>query len=73
MAETEAHKEKMLKLIMEKNAQIKEMEARLEKLVKEKDQSVTMIVIPLQVVPITGVSTKIVATKTKLPSSILVV
>ena len=36
MAETEGHKEEMLKLIMEQNAQIKEMEADLEKLIKEK-------------------------------------
>jgi hypothetical protein len=48
MAETEGHKEEMLKLIMEQNAQIKEMEAELEKLVKEKEQSVPMTVIPLQ-------------------------
>jgi hypothetical protein len=38
------------------------MEAELEKLVKEKEQRVPMIVIPLQEVPITGVSTT-----TKLP------
>jgi hypothetical protein len=38
MAETEGEKEEMLKLIMEQNAQIKEMEAELERLVKEKEQ-----------------------------------
>jgi hypothetical protein len=38
MAETEGEKEEMLKLIMEHNAQIKEMEAELERLVKEKEQ-----------------------------------
>jgi hypothetical protein len=48
MAETEGHKEEMLKLIMEQNAQIKEMEAELDKLVKEKEQSVPMTVIPLK-------------------------
>jgi glucosamine 6-phosphate synthetase-like amidotransferase/phosphosugar isomerase protein len=57
MAETEGHKEKMLKLIMEQNAQIKEMEAKLEKLVKEKEKSVPMAVIPLNAVPLIGVST----------------
>jgi hypothetical protein len=56
MAETEGHKEEMLKLIMEQNAQIKEMEAELEKLIKEKEQSVPMAVIPLNAVPLTGVS-----------------
>jgi hypothetical protein len=57
MAETEGQKEEMLKLIMEQNAQIKEMEAELDKLVKEKEQNVPMEVIPLNAVPITGVST----------------
>jgi hypothetical protein len=40
MAETEGHKEEMLKLIMEKNDHIKEMEAEIDNLVKEKEQSV---------------------------------
>jgi hypothetical protein len=35
----------MLKLIMEQNAQLKEMEAELESLVKEKEQSNPMEVI----------------------------
>ena len=46
----------MLKLIMEKNAQIKEMEAELDKMVKEKDHNVPMVVIPLNSFPITGFS-----------------
>jgi hypothetical protein len=53
MEETEVHKEEMIKLIMEQNAQIKEMEVELEKLVKEKEQSVPMTLIPLQAIPIT--------------------
>jgi predicted YcjX-like family ATPase len=57
MAETKGHKEDMLNLIMEKNAHIKEMEAVLENLVKEKEQSVPMEFIPLNVVPLTEVST----------------
>jgi hypothetical protein len=47
----------MLKLIMEQNAQLKEMEAELERLLKEKEQSKPMEVIPLSVVPLTGVIT----------------
>jgi hypothetical protein len=47
----------MLKLIMEKNAQLKEMEAEIEKIVKEKEQSKPMEVIPLSVAPLSGVST----------------
>jgi hypothetical protein len=62
MAETKGHKEEMLKLIMEKNAQIKEMEVELEKLFKQKDKNVPMVVIPLNAVPITGISTATEAT-----------
>jgi hypothetical protein len=36
MDESEGHKEEMINMIMEKNAQIKEMEVELDKLVKEK-------------------------------------
>jgi DNA-binding transcriptional MerR regulator len=38
--ETEGEKDEMLKLIMEQNAQLKEMEAELEKLVKEKEHQI---------------------------------
>ena len=53
MAETKGQKEEMLKLIMEKNVQIKEMEVELEKLVKEKEQNGPMDVIPLNAFPLT--------------------
>jgi len=69
MVESEGHEEEILKLIMEQNAQIKEMEAELEKLVKEKEQSVQMVVIPLDVVPLIGVSTVATTTTTKIPSA----
>ena len=61
IAETEGEKDEMLKLIMEQNAQLKEMEEELERLVKEKEQSIPMEVIPLSAVPFTGVSTTSVA------------
>jgi hypothetical protein len=67
MAETEGHKEEMLKLIMEQNAQIKDMEAELETLVKEKEQNVPMVVIPLNAVPITGISTTTTTTTGEIP------
>jgi hypothetical protein len=51
----------MLKLIMEQNAQLKEMEAEMEKLVKEKEQLKPMEDIPLSAVPLSGVSTASVA------------
>jgi hypothetical protein len=57
IVETEGEKDEMLKLIMEQNAQLKEMEAEMEKLVKEKEQSKPMEVIPLSAVPLSGVST----------------
>ena len=50
--ETEGEKDKMLKLIMEQNAQLKKIEAKLEKLVKEKEHSKPMEVIPLSAVPL---------------------
>jgi len=40
VAKTENHKEEMLNLIMEQNAQIREMEAEMDKLIKEKEQNV---------------------------------
>jgi small-conductance mechanosensitive channel len=38
IAEIEGEKDEMLKLIMEQNTQLKEMEAEMERLVKEKEQ-----------------------------------
>jgi hypothetical protein len=61
IAETEGEKYEMLKLIMEQNAQLKEMEAELEKLLKEKEQSNPMDFITLSTVPLTRVSTTSVA------------
>jgi DNA repair ATPase RecN len=69
VAESEGHKEEMLKLIMEQNAQIKEMEAELDKMVKEKEQNMQMVVIPLEAVPLTGISTTTAVT-TEFPSAI---
>jgi hypothetical protein len=57
MAKTEGEKDEMLKLIMEQNAQLKEMEVEMEKLVKVKEKSKHMEVIPLSAVPLSGVST----------------
>jgi len=75
MAETEGHKEEMLKLINEKNVHIKEMEDKMERLVKEKDQNVPMEVIPLNSIPLMGISiaTTTIATTTKFPAAILVI
>jgi hypothetical protein len=56
----------MLKLLMEKNAQLKEMEAEMEKLVKEKEQLKPMEVIPLSAITLSGVSTTSV---TEVPSA----
>jgi hypothetical protein len=71
IADTECQKEEMLKLVMEQNTQIKEMEAELERLVKEKEQIEPMEVIPLSVVPLIGVSMVTTSTTAtmKLPST----
>ena len=45
------------------------MEAELDMLVKEKEQSVQMAAIPLEAVPVTGVSTT-TTTTTEIPSTI---
>jgi hypothetical protein len=56
---------------MEQNAQIKDMEAELERLVKEKEQTTPMEVIPLSAVPLMGVNTVTISTTTTvdLPSA----
>jgi hypothetical protein len=58
-------------MIMEQNAQIKEMEVELERLVKEKEQTEPMEFIPLSAVPLTGVSTATASATTtaELPSA----
>jgi hypothetical protein len=66
IVETEGEKDEMFKLIMEQNAQLKEMEVELEKLLKEKEQSKPMEVIPLSAVPLAGVST---TPATEIPSA----
>ena len=57
IAEIEWEKDEMLRLIMEQNAQLKEMEVELERILKEKEKSKPMEVIPLSTFPLTGVST----------------
>jgi hypothetical protein len=42
----------MLKLLLEQNAQLKEMEAEMERLLKEKEQEKPMEGIPLSAIPI---------------------
>jgi hypothetical protein len=62
IAEKEGEKDEMLKLLMEQNAQLKEMEAEMERLLKEKEQMKPMEVIPLSAIPISGASTTPVTT-----------
>jgi hypothetical protein len=66
IAEKEGEKDEMLKLLMEQNAQLKEMEAEMERLLKEKEQAKPMEGIPLSAIPIAGLST---ATVTVVPST----
>jgi hypothetical protein len=62
IAEKEGEKDEMLKLLMEQNAQLKEMEAEMVKLLKEKEQMKSMEAIPLSAIPIAGLSTTTVTT-----------
>jgi hypothetical protein len=57
IAEKEGEKDEMLKPLMEQKAQLKEMDAEMEKLLKEKEKMKPMEVIPLSDIPISGVST----------------
>jgi hypothetical protein len=66
IAEKEGEKDKILKLLMEQNAQLKEMEVEMEKILKEKEQLKPIEVIPLSAIPISGVST---ASVTEVPSA----
>jgi hypothetical protein len=52
----------MLKLLMEQNAQLKEMESETERLLKDKEQAKPMEGIPLSAIPIAGLSTTTVTT-----------
>jgi hypothetical protein len=62
IAEKEGEKNEMLKLLMEQNAQLKEMDAKMERLLKEKENMKPMEVIPLSSIPISGASTVVVTT-----------
>jgi len=60
--ETETQKSDMMRLIIEQNLQIKQMEEKMEKLVKEKEEIVKgaqtpMGIVPLAAIPVTRVST----------------
>jgi hypothetical protein len=70
VVETEGHKEEMLKLIMEQNAQIREMVVEMDTLIKDKEQSVQMAITPLEAVPLTGIRTAEAATSMEIPSAI---
>ena len=52
IVEREGEKDEMLKLLLEQNAQLKEMEAEMERLLKEKEQAKPMKGIPLSAIPI---------------------
>lgn len=50
--ENEAQKADMMKLIIEQNIQIRKMEEEMEKMIKEKEQSQKMAIVPLDAIPI---------------------
>lgn len=52
LGEIELQKEQMLKLLVGQSAEIKEMEAEMDKLIKDQEQSSQLAVVPLDEVPI---------------------
>ena len=66
VAEREGERDEMLRLLMEQSAQLREMEAEMEKLLKEKEQMKTVEGITLSAIPIAGLDT---ATVTAVPSA----
>jgi hypothetical protein len=64
VVETESQKEEILKLIMEQNAQIREMEAKMDMLIKEKEKNAQLSIVPLDVVPLIKIITTKVSTST---------
>jgi hypothetical protein len=55
--DTESQKEEMLKLIMEQNAEIREMEVEMDNMIKEKKNNVQLAMDPLYAVPLIGIRT----------------
>jgi hypothetical protein len=68
IAEREGEKDEMMRLLMEQNAQLREMEDEMEKLLKEKEQMKTVEGVTLSAIPIAGSST-VAATVTVVPSA----
>lgn len=74
LGETQLQKYEMLKLLVQQSAQIKEMEAEMDKMIKEKEHSSQLTMVPLDAVPIvsllqTGIPT--IATTSGMSSSIV--
>ena len=68
VAEIENQKEEMLKLIMEKNAQIREMEEDMDTLIKEQEKNAQLAMVPLDAVPLTGIRTTEVSKSASIPT-----
>ena len=47
----------MMKIIMEKNSQLRQMETKMEKMIKERENTAKISMVPLDVVPITTIPT----------------
>ena len=67
IAEREGEKDEMLRLLMEQTAQLKEMEAEMERLLKEREQAKPMEGVPLSVVPIATTTMTVVPPATIFP------
>ena len=60
--DTETQNIDMMKLIIEKNAHIRQMETKMEKMIKEKEQAAKLSMVPLDVVPLTTIHTNTAST-----------
>jgi hypothetical protein len=67
IAEREGEKDEMLKLLLEQNAQLKEMEVEIERLLKEKEQTKPMEGIPLSSIPIATPTVTVIPSETAAP------
>lgn len=66
--EIEKEKENMFMIIIEQNNDIRDMEVKLEKLLKEKEQTSQLAIVPLTTVPIAVATTLGASTSTSEPT-----
>lgn len=66
--EMEKQKEDIFQIVIEQNSQIRDMEIELEKLLKEKEKTTQLAIVPLIIVPISMITTLGASTSTSTPT-----